>query len=51
MGNSLLKGQKILITGLTGQVAYPVAVALAKESDVWGIARFSDPAKKERSGV
>jgi UDP-glucuronate 4-epimerase len=46
--SELLKGKKILLTGLTGQVTYPVAVALAKESDVWGIARFSDPAKKER---
>lgn len=45
--SDLLKGKKVLITGLTGQVAYPVAVMLAKESDVWGIARFSDPKKKE----
>ena len=34
--SDLLRGKKILVTGLTGQVTYPVAVALAKESDVWG---------------
>jgi UDP-glucuronate 4-epimerase len=45
--SDLLKGKKVLITGLTGQVAYPLAMALAGESDVWGIARFTDPKKKE----
>jgi UDP-glucuronate 4-epimerase len=47
MRSDLLKGKKILMTGLTGSVTYLVAKAFAKESDVWGIARFSDPAKKE----
>ena len=42
-----LRAEKILITGLTGQVAKPVALALAKENDVWGIARFTNPAIKE----
>jgi nucleoside-diphosphate-sugar epimerase len=45
--SDLLKGKKVLVTGLTGQVAYPLAMALAGESDVWGIARFTDPKKKE----
>ena len=52
--SDLLKGKKVLITGLTGQVANPLALALAKESDVWGIARFSDPKKKadlEAAGI
>jgi len=48
MGSDLLKGKKILITGLTGQVAYPVAVSFAKENDVWGLARFSKPDVKEK---
>jgi UDP-glucuronate 4-epimerase len=48
MSNNLLGGKKVLITGLTGQVAYPVAMAFAKDSDVWGIARFSNPEVKER---
>lgn len=43
-----LRDQKILITGLTGQVALPVALDLAPRNEVWGLARFSDPAKRER---
>lgn len=41
-----MQGKKILVTGLTGQVAYPVALAYAKNNEVWGAARFSDPAKR-----
>jgi nucleoside-diphosphate-sugar epimerase len=41
-----MQGKKILVTGLTGQVAYPVACAYAKNNEVWGAARFSDPAKR-----
>ncbi len=48
MSNNLLSGKKVLMTGLTGQVAYPIALALAKDSDVWGIARFTAPEMKER---
>ena len=33
---------KILVTGVTGQVAPPVATALAAEHEVWGAARFRD---------
>lgn len=50
----MLNGEKILITGLTGQVGGPVARALARDNEVWGIARFSDPkarAALEKSGV
>jgi nucleoside-diphosphate-sugar epimerase len=35
-----MRDQKILITGPTGQVALPVALALARENEVWGAARF-----------
>jgi nucleoside-diphosphate-sugar epimerase len=38
---------KILITGPTGQVAAPIARALAVENEVWGIARFTDAAARE----
>ncbi|MCP3985051.1 MAG: NAD(P)-dependent oxidoreductase [bacterium] len=38
-----MKGEKILITGVTGQVAAPVARALASDNEVWAIARFKDP--------
>lgn len=37
---------KILITGVTGQVATPVALALAGDNEVWGIARFTDAAAR-----
>ncbi len=43
-----MRDRKILLTGLTGQVALPVALALAPENEVWGIARFSDPEKRRR---
>jgi nucleoside-diphosphate-sugar epimerase len=38
------RGGKILITGGTGQVARPVAEALAEHNDVWCLGRFGDPA-------
>lgn len=49
-----LQSQKILITGPTSQVAFPVACALAKDNEVWGVARFSDAGKRselESAGV
>lgn len=49
-----MRGSKILITGPTGQVAVPVAKALAADNEVWGIARFTDSAARadlEKSGV
>jgi nucleoside-diphosphate-sugar epimerase len=45
---SILTGQRILITGPAGQIAWPLARALARDNEVWGIARFSDPASRER---
>jgi nucleoside-diphosphate-sugar epimerase len=44
----VLDGQKILITGATGKIAYPIARALAKRNEVWGSARFSKPADRDR---
>src|ERR1700760_1583524 len=49
-----MQGAKVLITGPTGQVAVPVAKALAADNEVWGIARFTDDAAREaleKSGV
>ena len=43
----MIRGAKILITGPTGQVAKPVALALAADNEVWGIARFTDAAARE----
>jgi UDP-glucuronate 4-epimerase len=38
----MLTEKKILITGATGQVARPVAEALAKDNEVWCLGRFDD---------
>lgn len=38
----MLSGQRILVTGPTGQVALPVTRALARDNEVFGIARFRD---------
>jgi nucleoside-diphosphate-sugar epimerase len=43
----LMRGAKILITGPTSQVATPIAVALAADNEVWGIARFTNTAGRE----
>ena len=37
-----MHGARILVTGVTGQVARPVAMALAADNEVWGAARFRD---------
>ncbi len=42
-----MRGSKILITGPTGQIANPIAKALAADNEVWGIARFSTPGARE----
>ena len=43
-----MQGQKILVTGLTGQVARPIALHLAPRNEVWGIARFSKPELRDQ---
>jgi nucleoside-diphosphate-sugar epimerase len=42
-----MKGEKVLVVGCTGQVALPVAKALAKENGVWGIARFTNASARD----
>jgi len=44
----MIRGEKILVTGVTGMAPLPVAEFLARENEVWGVARFSDPEKRER---
>ena len=44
----LLRERKILITGPTSQVGFPIARALAAENQVWGLARFRKPEDRER---
>ncbi|TMM19455.1 MAG: NAD(P)-dependent oxidoreductase [Actinobacteria bacterium] len=49
-----MRGEKILFTGPTGQVGRPIALALATENEVWGLARFKDAgarAEMESAGV
>ncbi len=49
-----MRDSRILITGATGQVATPIARALAADNEVWGIARFTDVTARaglEREGV
>lgn len=43
-----LRGQRILVTGPAGQIAFPLARDLARHNEVWGIARFSQPGSRER---
>ena len=50
----MLTGEKILITGAAGKVAFPIARELAKDNQVFGMARFSNPsdrAKLEAHGI
>jgi nucleoside-diphosphate-sugar epimerase len=50
----VLEGEKILITGASGKIAFPIARALAERNEVWGVARLRDPAARARlkgSGV
>ena len=43
-----MKGKRILVTGPAGQIAFPLVEELARDNEVWGIARFGDPATRER---
>jgi nucleoside-diphosphate-sugar epimerase len=44
----VLDGEKILITGVTGKIAFPIARSLAKANEVWGVARLGNPGDTER---
>ena len=44
----MLQAEKILITGPAGRIAFGLARSLAADNEVWGIARFGDPATRER---
>ncbi|MGH9090699.1 MAG: NAD-dependent epimerase/dehydratase family protein [Acidimicrobiales bacterium] len=43
-----MRGERVVVTGVTGQVAEPLALALAVENEVYGAARFGDPAARQR---
>jgi nucleoside-diphosphate-sugar epimerase len=44
----MLDGQKTLITGATGKIAFPIARLLATRNEVWGAARFSKPSDRDK---
>ena len=43
-----MQGEKILVTGPAGQIAFPLCRALAADNEVWGIARFGDEQSRHR---
>lgn len=50
----MIKGEKILITGVNGVVARPIAEHLAQNNEVWGFARFQNEAVRseiEAAGI
>lgn len=48
MTEGMLESEKILITGATGKIAFPIARALATNNEVWGAARLRYPADRDR---
>jgi nucleoside-diphosphate-sugar epimerase len=42
----VLSDEKVLVTGPAGRIAFGIARTLAADNEVWGIARFSDPASR-----
>ena len=47
MNPPTLTGKRILVTGVTGMVAGPMAARLAADNTVYGAARFADPAQRK----
>jgi len=43
-----LEGARIIVTGVTGQVAGPLAMSLASANEVYGAARFTDGGARDR---
>jgi UDP-glucuronate 4-epimerase len=41
-------GQKVLITGATGKIAFPIARTLAQRNEVWGAARLRNPEDRDK---
>jgi len=44
----MLRDKRLLVTGPAGQIAFPLVTELAKHNEVWGIARFGDPATRAK---
>lgn len=50
----MIRGEKILVTGPAGHLTRPIVRELVQHNQVWGLARFSDPATRadlEQMGV
>jgi nucleoside-diphosphate-sugar epimerase len=50
----MITGAKILVTGASGQVAFPIAAWLARQNEVWGGARFLEETSRaplEAAGI
>ena len=43
----MINGEKILVTGVTGTIGSALALHLAAENEVWGLARFAGAATRE----
>ena len=43
-----LDGEKILVTGATGKIGFPIAGALAERNEVWGVARLRNPGDTDK---
>lgn len=41
-----MKGKRVMVTGASGLVAFPVAAELAKDNEVFAVARWSDPVQQ-----
>ncbi len=44
----MIHNEKILITGATGKIAFPIARKLAESNEVWGLARLRDPVEAQK---
>lgn len=45
----MIASKRILITGVTGLIARPMALALAQESEVWGLSLFNEAEEAARA--
>lgn len=43
-----MQNEKILVTGVTGKIAFPIARQLATDNEVWGLARMRDIKDEQR---
>lgn len=43
-----MQNEKVLVTGATGKIAFPIARSLAQHNEVWGVARLGKAEDRER---